>query len=472
VTSEDRTGSAGSADTAGSPGTADTAGSPGTADTAGSALRDLVVECLARMEQDGPAALDALCSERPEQAAALRSMVGRLRDVGLVGGRLLDGHPPEGGDDRFPERLGEFRLLARLGGGGMGVVFRAEQTALERQVALKLIRPELLYFSGARERFRREVAAVARLGHPGIVPVLTGGEEGGIPWFAMELVHGATLAELLDALSGHEPARLTGADLRAALARVMDSRAGTSASTSASTGASTGAGAGAGASAGASAGTSALPGEAAERLFGGTWAAACLHVARAVAEALQHAHERGVLHRDVKPSNIMLTPDGRVLLLDFGLAQAAGSTRVTRTGSHLGSLEYMSPEQVRGDHAAVDARSDVYSLGATLFELLALRTPFSGADEEDTRQRILDGRCPALRDLNAAVPRDAETVCQAAMERLAARRYATAAALGQDLGAVLARRPIAARRPGAVDKARRWTLRNPAGAAARPCTTA
>jgi eukaryotic-like serine/threonine-protein kinase len=415
-------------------------------DSAGGALRELVVECLARMEQDGPGALEALCREHPAQAAALRSLVGRLGDVGLIGRRLVDGTRPDGtGDDRFPERLGEFRLIARLGGGGMGVVYLAEQTALRRQVALKLIRPELLYFSGARERFRREVEAVARLAHAGIVPVLTGGEEGGIPFFAMELVQGATLHELLDALAGHEPARLTGADLRAALARVMAGRPG----------------------AASAPGTASAPaGEAAERLFGGTWAAACLQIARAVAEALQHAHERGVLHRDVKPSNVMLTPDGRVLLLDFGLAQAAGNERVTRTGSHLGSLAYMSPEQVRGDHAAVDARSDVYSLGASLHELLALRAPFSGADDEDTRRRILEGRCPALRDHNPAAPRDAETVCQAAMELQPSRRYATAAALGQDLGAVLARRPIAARRPGPLLKARRWTERNPAGAAA------
>lgn len=178
---------------------------------AASPLDDLVVECLDRMESEGDSALDALCASHPEQANALQSRIRTLRAAGLIGGA------PVAAAGGFPERLGDFQLVARLGAGGMGVVYRARQVSLGREVALKLIRPEHLYFDGARERFRREVEATARLQHPGIVPVYTVGEERGVPFFAMELVDGASLGDVLERLRGRDPATLSGADLLAQL---------------------------------------------------------------------------------------------------------------------------------------------------------------------------------------------------------------------------------------------------------------
>ncbi len=303
-----------------------------------SSLADLVAKALEHLERDGPDALEALCREHPARAAALRARVQQLRAIGFVGAPSTDAP--------LPERIGGFRILSRLGGGGMGVVFLAEQEGLGRQVALKLVRPDLLYFPGARERFAREVEAVARLAHPGIVPVFAGGEDNGIPYYAMERVRGASLEEVLASLAGRDPSQLSGADLRRAVEQLVAAR---EAPRKASRGESRHSGAG-------------------ELLFAGSWSSACLRIARAVALALQHAHECGVLHRDIKPSNIMLTPDGRVLLLDFGLATAEGSERLTGTGAQLGSLAWMSPEQVRGEHATLDGRTDVYSLGATLYE--------------------------------------------------------------------------------------------------------
>ncbi|MFO0985346.1 MAG: protein kinase [Planctomycetota bacterium] len=152
-----------------------------------------------------------------------------------------------------------------------------------------------------------------------------------------------------------------------------------------------------------------------------------------------------MLHRDVKPSNVMLTHDGRVMLVDFGLASTRGSDRITRSGSQVGSLPYMAPEQVRGDASASDQRTDVYALGVVLYELLTLKLLFLGEHAEITRQRILAGQPPPPRRWNASVPWDAETVCLTAIETDAARRYPTMGDLVRDLGNVLELRPIARR---------------------------
>src|SRR5262245_10542502 len=153
------------------------------------ALQELVVRCLLRIEEEGDAALEVFCAEHAEHADAIRSRLKCLSKMGFLG--------PAATSAAFPERLGPFRLLERLGHGGMGIVYVAEQDSLNRRVALKLIHPEHLYFPGARERFRREVEAVARLQHPSIVPIYTVGEEGGIPYFAMEHIDGTSIADIL-----------------------------------------------------------------------------------------------------------------------------------------------------------------------------------------------------------------------------------------------------------------------------------
>lgn len=374
-------------------------------------LEELLFQCLEELELRGEAALERWLGAHPAQASALRSRLAALRGSGLISG---------GGDARMPERLGDFQLLERLGEGGMGVVYRARQLSLGREVALKVVRPDLLHFAGARERFRREVETVAGLRHPGIVAVHTVGEEDGVPFFAMELVRGESVEERLVALAGRPLESLTGRDLDPT-------------------------------------------GKGTSYLFAGSWEEACLRVVRQACEALQFAHEHGVLHRDLKPSNLMLSGEGvgRALLVDFGLARGGGADKLTRSGSQLGSLRYMAPEQLRGDASTIGPRSDVYGLGVTLYEMLSRAPAFEGSEAQIVLA-VSRGELAPLRRRNPAASWEAETICAAAIDPDPARRYASAADLARDLANALERRPLEARRAGAALRLRRWIERHPA----------
>lgn len=387
---------------------------------------ELLERCILAFDSGDAAAADALLAEHPQYADELRTHLERLQALGIL-------HAPAA-SAQVPERLGDFRLVRQLGRGGMGVVYLAEQSSLQRQVALKLVHPEQLFFARARERFRREILAVARLQHPGIVPILTSGEAEGIPFYAMELVHGASLQELLQELAGNAPATLDGTALRAALQRATAKKHD-------------------------------LGPVQDTPVFAGAWIAVCCRLALQAATALQHAHEQGVLHRDVKPSNLLLTSDGSVRLIDFGLASARGEQRITRTGAAMGSLPYMAPEQVRGAVDTIDARTDVYSLGVTFYELLTLTLPY-GDGSGTTRERILSGTCEPPARRNPQVHPDVDAICMLAMDVDPGRRYASATAFADDLRAFLEHRSVRARRPSLLLRARRWAVRNPGRATA------
>lgn len=351
------------------------------------------------------------------------ALAGCLRGLDLVCSGASRASSPAGSI-----RLGDFRVLREVGRGGMGVVYEAEQISLGRRVALKVVTAAL--DERGRQRFRNEGHAAASLRHPHIVPVHAVGFEGEAHFLAMQFVAGQSLAAILRRhRRATDPTEDTPANVdTAATIEGVGPPA-------------------------ASDGIDPLPNP--------STPAYCLAAARivaAAADALQHAHDCGIVHRDIKPGNLLLEANGHLWVADFGLARLPGVSELTRTGEVVGTLRYMSPEQAAG--AAVDHRTDVYSLGATLYELVTLRPAFPGSAAQDLLARIASEEPPAPRAIAPAVPRDLETIVLKAMAKEPAERYAAAAEMADDLRRYLEDRPVLARRPTAAHRLRKWARRN------------
>jgi serine/threonine protein kinase len=296
------------------------------------------------------------------------------------------------------ERLGENRLIREIGRGGMGVVYEAIQEPLGRRVAVKVLPGRASADGRGRERFLREAKAIARLRHPHIVPIHALGEQDGTPYYVMPLIDGAGLDRIL----ADPPAN--------------------------------------------------LPGDPNGRA---RWVA---ELGRQAAEALAHAHGEGVLHRDIKPANLLLDSAGALWLADFGLAKLADDLALTGTGELPGTLRYLAPECLTSEP---DARSDVYSLGLTLYELLVGRPAFGETDRVRLLHQIQWQPIDPPRVSVPDVPRDLETIILKASAQEPSARYASAEALGDDLARFLDGRPILARRASAWERLGRWRRRNP-----------
>ncbi len=325
--------------------------------------------------------------------------------------------------------FGEFQIIRELGRGGMGVVYEARHIPLDRRVALKVLPQGLLANHKMVERFTREAKVAGRLHHPNIVQVYETGTEAGMPYFSMELVEGETLDQILDKFHSEEP--LTG-ETPERLWRAVSSIPGlldvastggepcSSASPSSSYEATT-------PSRPASHNEFDLKkirldyfGRVAEAFAG-------------AAEGLHYAHSKGVIHRDIKPSNLILDSAGNLRILDFGLARLEGVERLTLSREFLGTPLYVSPEQARTGKVPADKRTDIYSLGATLYEMLVLRPPFRGNSYHDTLHQVIHTDPPPLRRFNSQIPRDLEAIVIRCLEKEPARRYASAAEMAEDL---------------------------------------
>ena len=383
-------------------------------------------------------------------------------------------------------RLGEFRLLREVGRGGMGVVYEAEQESLGRRVALKVLPAGALTDAQQVRRFEREARSAARLHHTNIVPVFGVGECDGTHYYVMQFIQGQGLNAVLDELKNLRDARAArlapgakpgktekhrfAADIAHSLAtgRFLDaplkpsSSAGEQASATWTGATLPHAEAPARQS---ESSVSAITGASGVTTLSETDRRFALGVARIglqVAQALAHAHGQGILHRDIKPSNLLLDRDGNVWVADFGLAKATGADDLTHTGDIVGTVRYMAPERFRGES---DARSDLYALGLTLYELLALRPAFDESDRASLMRQVTQEDPPRLRRLNARVPLDLETIIHKAIAREPGGRYASSKAMVDDLERFLDGRPILARRVSTTERVYRWCRRNKAVAA-------
>jgi WD40 repeat protein/tRNA A-37 threonylcarbamoyl transferase component Bud32 len=388
-------------------------------------------------------------------------------------------------DDQPPQRpplvrLGDFRIVREVGRGGMGIVYEAEQISLGRRVALKVLPQQTLLEARHKQRFEREARSAARLHHTNIVSVYGVGEEDGLPYIAMEFIDGLGLDEVLRQVKKLDNGGKPGAVADAAVAGValslvtgdfltpfgpsQDNLSRTEPAAASSP-----------AAPGylltpdrVTPGPSAvptlkgiLPGRRGPR--GTAYWRSVARIGAQVADALGHAHRQGILHRDVKPSNLLLDAQGTVWVTDFGLAKADDQEDLTQTGDIVGTLRYLPPEAFE---SRTDARGDIYSLGLTLYEMLALRPAFAESDRAKLIKQVTTQEPPRLERLDPSIPRDLATVVHKACAREPADRYASAGELAADLRRFLSDEPIAARRASWVEGVVRWGRRHPGLAAA------
>ncbi|MFI5458601.1 MAG: protein kinase [Isosphaerales bacterium] len=382
-----------------------------------SALENLIEDCTDRLQAGEAIDVEELARHHPEHGERLRRLLPSLAMMAEVGRSAAP--PREGGAARTdalepphsgPFELGDYRVLHIVGRGGMGIVYEAIQVSLNRRVALKVLPFAAALDPHQLRRFQTEAQAAAQLHHTNIVPVFAVGCERGVHFYAMQFIEGRTLAVLIqERRNVSEPARGSN--------RPSSDR---------------------------------------------EYVRSVARLGIQAAEALDHAHHQGIIHRDIKPANLLVDVHGNLWITDFGLARFLNESGMTLTGDLIGTLRYMSPEQALAKRLILDHRTDIYSLGATLYELLTLHPVVDGRDRQEVLRRIADEESIPPRRIDPTIPRDLETILLKALAKEPEARYATARDLADDLRRFLEHRPIKAQRPNLLERATKWARRHPA----------
>ncbi len=378
-------------------------------------LSRLVEDFLERRRAGDHPASGEYCARYPEIAERIRHVFPALDLIegARIGPRdFEDATRPDSESARPVElqeldTIGQYRIRREIGRGGMAVVYEAESASLGRTVALKVL-PVGVSETSQAQRFRQEASAAARLHHTNIVPVFEVSEDGGRLFYAMQLVEGKSLREIIREVKSRDTSTES-----FSVIEVYPDRS--------------------------------------------RYCRAIASLGMQVADALAHSHERGVLHRDVKPSNLMLDESGAIWITDFGLAKATEQDDLTQTGDVIGTLRYMSPERFEGE---CDARADVYGLGLVLYEMLVLEPAVQPSENARLVETIRRQEPRALREIDPEVPVDLETIVRRAIDKDPGQRYGTAKELAEDLERFLDDRPIRARPISTIEKLVRWGKRN------------
>lgn len=402
---------------------------------------DQIAEDFTASIRDGKnPSVDEYARMYPEAADQLRSL---LTSIAIIEGLKKDSAVEPNEDAQSIEQLDDYTIVREIGRGGMGVVFEAIHQSLGRRVAVKILASRLVGDTKHLTRFRREARAAARLRHPNIVAVFGVGQSGDHHYYVMDFINGMSLRQWLQAITGGGNALPT----RALSAADTDSdfrfqsKVGQGQPASNNT-----------------ANEFDIP-QSHDSPDYFRWVA---NLVATICSALQYAHQQGVLHRDIKPANLLIDGHGGVWIADFGLAKLAEPQAMTMTGDIVGTPQYMPPESFEAQY---DVRSETYGVGLLLYELLTLRPAIEGKNTADVIRKATVGFATSPRKLNASIPRDLETIVLKSLSLDQDQRYQTAGRLRDDLRAFLGDRPISARRTSPIERAIRWSRREPTVAA-------
>jgi serine/threonine protein kinase/Flp pilus assembly protein TadD len=383
---------------------------------------------------------EEIVRRHPELADPLRAYLNSIQFLHEATGELRQqARIPANTPDFSKKQLGDYTILREIGRGGMGVVYEAEQISLARRVALKVLPFAAVLDRRQIARFYNEAQAAAHLNHPNIVPVFSVGCDRGVHFYAMQYIEGQPLDVAIAQLrkrSSNQPSGALPDDPTEPVDQAETTEFGSGKWQSFSDAAS---------------------------LKSRNYFHVVAKLGIEAAEAIEYAHQCGIIHRDIKPSNLLLDAQGKIWITDFGLARfPSNNSSLTMSGDVMGTIRYMSPEQVAGKSSLIDARTDIYSLGITLYELATLHEAFAGSDRQAFLRWISDEEPRPPRQINPSIPLDLETILLKAISKTPQDRYATAQEMAEDLRHFIEGKPVLARRASLTDRAFKWSKRHKA----------